>query len=179
MKKSKKKLRGMTLVEVIIAILIFALLGMVLLGVGNATDAHQRAARKTNKKVNEEGPIAEAQSEENAILLNRDYQIVVGEKKAAGATDSDEVKEKGYKVVNPVTIHGRLYSVEKGLVDESTGKLLTDDGTDKGNNIPDPNNDKGNFKFIEIDKPVETTTTVAGAPPVTTTTRAKYAGEGD
>ena len=176
MKKSKKKLRGMTLVEVIIAILIFALLGMVLLGVGNATDAHQRAARKTNKKVNEEGPIAEAQSDKNAILLNRDYQIVVGEKKAAEATDSDEVKEKGYKVVNPVTIHGRLYSVEDGQVDDVTGELATDAN---GNNIPDPNNDSGNFKFIEIDKPVETTTTVAGAPPVTTTTRAKYAVEGD
>ena len=53
MKKTKKKLRGMTLVEVIIAILVFALLGMVLMGVGNATDAHQRSARKYNNKVNE------------------------------------------------------------------------------------------------------------------------------
>ena len=93
MKKSKKKLRGMTLVEVIIAILVFALLGMVLMGVGNATDAHQRSARKYNNKVNEEGPIAEAQNDSNAILINKDYKITVGQ---TGGT--------------PVTVSGKMYS---------------------------------------------------------------------
>ena len=132
MKKSKKKLRGMTLVEVIIAILVFALLGMVLMGVGNATDAHQRSARKYNNKVNEEGPIAEAQNDSNAILINKDYKITVGQ---TGGT--------------PVTVSGKMYSVEAPQLDED-GNIVTDKD---GNVIPDPDNDRGNFRFIEITKP--------------------------
>ena len=132
MKKSKKKLRGMTLVEVIIAILVFALLGMVLMGVGNATDAQQKAARKYNKKVNDEGPVAEAQKEDSAILVNNDYKITVA--KSGG---------------NPITISGKMYSVEAPQLDED-GNIVYDAN---GNVVPDPDNDPGNFKFIEITKP--------------------------
>ncbi|NLT09238.1 MAG: prepilin-type N-terminal cleavage/methylation domain-containing protein [Ruminococcus sp.] len=143
MKKSKKKLRGMTLVEVIIAILVFALLGMVLMGVGNATDAHQRSARKYNQKVNDEGPIAEAQHDANAILINKDYEIEVGQ--SGGKT---------------VKVSGKMYSVEKPKLDDS-GNIVYDSN---GNVVPDPDNDSGHFKFIEIQKPTEAAT----AAPTTT-----------
>lgn len=133
MKKNKKKLRGMTLIEVIIAIVIFALLGMVLMGVGNATDAQRRAAIKTNNKVSEEGPLAEAQSDSNAILIDRDFKIKIS--KTGGS---------------PVEISGRLYSIEDPLVDEY-GNIVVDAD---GNVVPDPNNDPGHFKFIEVDSPM-------------------------
>ena len=126
MKKKKKKLRGMTLVEIVISLLVFALLGVVLVGVGNAIDAHQRAARKTTDKVAVEGPVAEAQNKNDALLLNDDYTIEV---KAEGAASGVEVK-------------GKLYSVERYTVDEN------------GSTVPDPNNDPDNLKFIDIQKPV-------------------------
>ena len=77
MKKNKKKLRGMTLVEVVIAIVIFAALSLVLVVVGNSIEAHQRAARKLNNKVAVQGPIAEAQNKQSALLVNDEYEIKV------------------------------------------------------------------------------------------------------
>lgn len=126
MKKNKKKLRGMTLVEVVIAIVIFAALSLVLVVVGNSVEAHQRAARKLNNKVAVQGPIAEAQNKQSALLVNDDYEITV---------------EKSGDSSASVVVKGKLYSVEPFSID------------DAGNQIPDPTADGGNLSFIEIEKP--------------------------
>lgn len=126
MKKNKKKLRGMTLVEVVIAIVIFASLSLVLVVVGNSIEAHQRAARKLNNKVAVQGPIAEAQNKQSALLVNDDYEITV---------------EKSGDSSASVVVKGKLYSVEPFSVD------------DAGNQIPDPTSEGGNLRFIEIEKP--------------------------
>jgi prepilin-type N-terminal cleavage/methylation domain-containing protein len=54
MKKSKKKLKGMTLVEMIIAIAIFGIMGGLLILVGTHVDATTRAGNTLKNKVNEE-----------------------------------------------------------------------------------------------------------------------------
>ncbi|MCM1008940.1 MAG: type II secretion system GspH family protein [Ruminococcus flavefaciens] len=126
MKKNKKKLRGMTLVEVVIAIVIFASLSLVLVVVGNSIEAHQRAARKLNNKVAVQGPVAEAQNKQSALLVNDDYEITV---------------EKSGDSAASVVVKGKLYSVEPFSVD------------DAGNQIPDPTAEGGNLRFIEIEKP--------------------------
>ena len=126
MKINKKKLRGMTLVEVVIAIVIFAALSLVLVVVGNSIEAHQRAARKLNNKVAVQGPIAEAQNKQSALLVNDEYEIKV---------------EKSGDSSASVIVKGKLYSVEPFSVD------------DAGNQIPDPTAEDGNLSFIEIQKP--------------------------
>ncbi len=131
MKKKKKKFRGMTLVEIVISLLVFALLAVVLVGVGNAIDAHQRAARKTTDKVAVEGPVAEAQNINDALLLDDKFTI--------------EVKSKG--AASGIEVNGKLYSVERYTVDEN------------GSTVPDPSNDPDNLKFIAIERPTDPTTT--------------------
>ncbi len=58
MKKSKKKLKGMTLVEMIIAIAIFGIMGGLLILVGMHVDATTRAANNLKNKVTVESPYA-------------------------------------------------------------------------------------------------------------------------
>ncbi len=58
MKKSKKKLKGMTLVEMIISIAVFALMGGILILVGNNIDATSKAGNNLKNKVVAESPYA-------------------------------------------------------------------------------------------------------------------------
>lgn len=58
MKKSKKKLKGMTLVEMIISIAIFAIMGGLLILVGTHIDATNRATNVLKTKVSNESPYA-------------------------------------------------------------------------------------------------------------------------
>lgn len=126
MKKRKKKLSGMTLVEVIIALVVFAAISLILVLLGNSVEAHHRAARRLNDKVVVQGPIAEAQNEKSALLVNDDYEITV---------------EKSGDASAAVVVKGKLYSVEPFSVD------------DEGNQIPDPTADNVNLRFIEIQNP--------------------------
>ena len=58
MKKSKKKLKGMTLIEMIISIFIFAIMGGLLILVGTHIDATSKAANNLKNKVVVESPYA-------------------------------------------------------------------------------------------------------------------------
>jgi prepilin-type N-terminal cleavage/methylation domain-containing protein len=58
MKKSKKKLKGMTLIEMIIAIAIFGIMGGLLILVGMHIDATTRAGNNLKYKVATESPYA-------------------------------------------------------------------------------------------------------------------------
>lgn len=136
--KKKKKLKGMTLVEIIVAIAVFAAVSLILVMLGTAVDAQQRSARRVNKKVAVQGPIAEAQNDTNALLLNDEFNIVVAKK------DSPESK---------VTVKGKLYSTQEFTID------------DDGNKVADPDADEANLKFIEIQKPSSGS---APTPPPTT-----------
>ena len=58
MKKSKKKLKGMTLIEMIISIFIFALMGGILVLVGTSIDKQTKASNRLRDKIVEESPYA-------------------------------------------------------------------------------------------------------------------------
>lgn len=62
MNDKKKTLKGTTLVEVIIALAVFALLGIILLQVGTAIDKSNRATNRLNKRVTIQAPYAASQS---------------------------------------------------------------------------------------------------------------------
>lgn len=132
MKKRKKKLSGMTLVEVIISIAVFAAITLILTLIGRSVDAHRKAAKNINDKVAVQGPIAEAQNEKSALLVDDDYEITVQKSGDASAE---------------VVVKGKLYSAEPFSVD------------DEGNQIPDPTAGNANLRFVEIEPPpVESTT---------------------
>ncbi len=87
-KKLKKKLRGMTLVEIIVALAVFAMLGTILVLAALSIDKHSRSARHLNDKVAVQGPIAEAQNTDGSVLIDDDFEI---------------------KVNSNITVKGKLY----------------------------------------------------------------------
>ena len=60
--KSRKKLKGMTLIEIIISIAVFAVLGVILLGIGQVVDSTTKASSRLNKKMTVEAPYAAAKN---------------------------------------------------------------------------------------------------------------------
>lgn len=124
--KKKKKLKGMTLVEIVVSIAVFAAISLILVMVGSAVNAQQRSANRVNRKVAVQGPIAEAQNDANALLLNDEYEIYVAKKDSPSSG---------------VTVKGKLYSTEEFIIDED------------GNRVSSPDAEKANLKFIEIQKP--------------------------
>lgn len=149
MKKIMKKLRGMTLVEIIVALAVFAMLSLVLVTLGNAAERHSRAARSLNSRVAVEGPIAEAQNEKEAYLVDNNYQIRVGKGQKTTDASGNEM------IVMPsngfVSIEGTLCYVNPEL-----GTNATDSGD--YSKIPDPTADPGDysFKYIVVPKPTGT-----------------------
>ncbi|MBO5319934.1 MAG: prepilin-type N-terminal cleavage/methylation domain-containing protein [Ruminococcus sp.] len=124
--KKKKKLKGMTLVEIVVSIAVFAAISLILVMVGSAVNAQQRSANRVNRKVAVQGPLAEAQNDANALLLNDEYEIYVAKKDSPSSG---------------VTVKGKLYSTEEFVIDED------------GNKVSSPDAEKANLKFIEIQKP--------------------------
>lgn len=124
--KKKKKLKGMTLIEIIVSIAVFAMISLILVMLGSSVNAQRRSAKKVNDKVAFQGPIAEAQNDENSLLMNDEYEIVV-KKKGSDSTSS--------------VVKGKLYSAQGYIIDED------------GNKVADPNAEKANLKYIEIQKP--------------------------
>lgn len=149
MKKFMKKLRGMTLVEIIISLAVLAMLSLILVTLGSAAEKHSRAARSLNDRVAVEGPIAEAQKGNESYLADNNYEIKVGigEK----ATDGSIVMPaEGY-----VTIEGTLCYVNP--------ELGTNETNSDGDLVIDPTVDPGDytFKYIVVPKPTDATTTAA------------------
>lgn len=145
MKKNMKKLRGMTLVEIIIALVVLAMLSMVLVTLGSAAEKHSRAARSLNSRVAVEGPIAEAQNGNESYLVDNEYEIKVA--KGQKATDGSIVMpSNGY-----VTIKGTLCYVNPELGTNAT------DASDYSKK-PDPTVEPGDytFKYIVVPKPTGT-----------------------
>lgn len=62
MKKSKKKLKGMTLVEVLVALAVFAIISSVLASSIAGVCSIIRRTDRLNKKINNEAPAAEVQN---------------------------------------------------------------------------------------------------------------------
>jgi prepilin-type N-terminal cleavage/methylation domain-containing protein len=92
-KKISKKLKGMTLIEIIISIAVFAVMGLMLVTAATSINQHTKSANKLNKKVAVQGPIAEAQYKNDAYLVDDDVTIKVN--------GSIEIKGKAYSVVDP------------------------------------------------------------------------------
>ena len=127
MKKLKKKLQGMTLVECIIAIAVMAMMATILLLLGSAIDSHSRAARQLNRKIAVEGPVAEAQNVAAAESVGSvNIEVGYGAQTITIAADAYEV-----------------YQDPSDVVTDAAGDVVTD-----------PSN--RNFKFVDVTMPAFT-----------------------
>lgn len=173
MKKLKKKLSGMTLIEMIISLAVFASLALVLATMGSAVEKHSQAARKLNTKTAVNGPIAEAQNTNESYIGDDKYVIQIAKvgdvKKDGGGqpvTDSE-----GNQVLNYINIEGTLCYVNPTTTDANNNSEVITNATDeKGQIVIDPNVDPGEYtaKYVVITMP--TNTTVSTTSTTTTTT---------
>ena len=108
MKKSKKKLKGMTLVEMIISIFIFALMGGLLILIGTHIDNTTKATNRLKNKIVVESPYA----------ANHVKKIGVD----GSGNDINLPSTELDIVVVQDEIDGKYYYQEK---DATTGKMVT------------------------------------------------------
>ncbi len=137
MKKHHTKLSGMTLVEMIVALAVFAALALILVMMGNSVEKHSRAATNLNKKVAVEGPIAEGRNQGASYLVNNDVEI-----KVAVGNGEPETMTGTY-----VPIHGSMYYIDPNSQNET-------DPTDHSP-IPDtaPSEKDFTFKYVVVTQP--------------------------
>lgn len=142
---NKKNLKGMTLVEIIVSMAIFAMLGMILVTLGTNVDTTTKSANRLNKRVAIQAPYAASQDTEysyevsdedgnvstvNARLSpnltnievyidndNNNTADIVSVKKA-GRTEREDVD-------SDTKIYGSRYST-KAVVDNTSGKEVYD-----------------------------------------------------
>jgi len=101
MKKTKKKFKGMSLVEVIVALAVFAIFGLLLCGIGQSIAAHRKIANSINHKVAEQSAVAEIEDTGRAFL--NDPNGVTPEVMISLNLDTDNfaIIAKAWSVVDP------------------------------------------------------------------------------
>lgn len=136
MKKSKTKFSGMTLVEMIVALAVFAALALILVMMGNSVEKHSRAATDLNKRVAVEGPIAEAHNKNSSYLVDNKTEIMVGIAPAS----------EGATAAVTVTMNASLYYIDPNSQNETDTDYSV---------IPDTDATANDymFKYIEVTKP--------------------------
>ncbi len=123
MKTKKSKLKGMTLVEIIISLAIFGMLGSLLVLAAGTIEQHSTSARKLNNKISVEGPVAEAQKDVNGKLLDNSINITVQD--SAGGT--------------PAVLNGKLYdTADIQQITDGSGQPVTDAS--------------GNYQYTTVDR---------------------------
>ena len=172
MKKLKKKLSGMTLIEMIISLAVFASLALVLATMGSAVEKHSQAARQLNTKTAINGPIAEAQNTNESYIGDDKYVVQIAK---AGDVQKDAngqpvTNGDGDAVLNYINIEGTLCYVNPTTTDASHNSEVITNATDNnGKIVIDPDVDPGEYtaKYIVITMPTNTT---ASTTSTTTTT---------
>lgn len=148
--KRKKKLGGMTLMEIIISLAVFAVLGLLMVRAAAAIEMHVRSANGLNNKIAVQGPVAEAQNENGGKVLDENVSITV--KKVGSSTD--------------ILITGRLYSTAditdlQPATDGGGNQLYCADGVTPIYETIDSDEMNGNlnFKYVDGIEPATATTT--------------------
>ncbi|MBR4627671.1 MAG: type II secretion system protein [Ruminococcus sp.] len=162
MKKLKSKLSGMTLVEMIVALAVFAMLALILVLMGSAVEKNSRAAHDLNSRVAVNGPIAEAQNTNDSFLADNNFVVQVANGKAA-STDAN-----GNAVYSYINIEGTLcYVNPTNSNHEIVTNVVTTNAQGDEKVIPDPTLEAGDYvpKYIIVTMPQNATTTTAAANP--------------
>lgn len=166
MKKSKKKLKGMTLIEMIISIFIFALMGGLLILVGTHIDATSKATNNLKNKVVVESPYAanhikeigmDAESGEPVTLPASEMDIQV-KIHASGQYWDHDPNDPASKIPIPYGDADGNVVVDMKATKYSTEKLMTDGMTDEEiAEMQKKANGKLNLDFFEVKEEEPTT----------------------
>ncbi len=166
MKKNKKTLKGMTLVEMIISIAVFGMLGLILVQVGTMIDKTNKATGRLKKKVNIQAPYAASQNIDytdydedgnpvpaqltpslSTITVSLDdsggnpINVTVRCKKSYDSTDYEN------KVIAAeIDLAGKCYNTREVVEDNAKVVEKDEDGNITGANS------KNNLQFITLDK---------------------------
>jgi prepilin-type N-terminal cleavage/methylation domain-containing protein len=162
MKKFKKKLSGMTLIEMIISLAVFASLALILATMGSAVEKHTREARKINNNVAVNGPIAEAQRTNDSYISDDKFVIQVAK---AGDVQKDGggnpvTNANGEEMLNYINIEGTLCYVNPTTTDSNKNSAVVTNATDtNGELVLDPTFDPGDYvpKYVIVTMPTNTT----------------------
>ena len=161
MKKNKKSLKGMTLIEVLVSLAVFAMLSAILLGYGAYVDSTSKATRTMKNKVVEEAHYAASRRKEYSDgvsyqpLDSVTAQITITMDGQSGTfvpfIDNDPTK--GYDNDNPIsyndpsTMFGvEIYSTEKAYEQALREKGYTDAEITAAK---DKANGKTNINFVD------------------------------
>jgi prepilin-type N-terminal cleavage/methylation domain-containing protein len=158
MKKLKSKLSGMTLVEMIVALAVFAMLALILVLMGSAVEKNTRAANNLNSRIAVNGPIAEAQNTKDSFLADNNFVIQVANGKDV------PTNANGENVYNYINIEGTLCYVNPTDSDnEIVTNVVTTNAQGGTDVIPDPTLEPGDYvpKYIIVTMPQNATTTAA------------------
>ena len=148
MKKLNKKLKGMTLVEIIVSLSIFAMFALILVMLGNSVEKNSREANKLNKKVAVNGPVAEMQNTKKTYMPIHKHVFKVASKSQL-QTNTDGEWLTGY-----IPIEGTLCYVNESLTNEVTtnteglSKVIIDPTN------PTASNGDYDFNYIIVTKPI-------------------------
>ena len=123
MKKRKKNLKGMTLLEMIISIFLFSVMCGLLILVGNHIDATSRATNNLKDKVTKQSPYAANNQTEyrdkdgNTVELNsKDITIKI-------AFDDEDAVSVGGSVVKPdIELKAKKYETQQIVLDGRSEK---------------------------------------------------------
>lgn len=82
MENKKKKLKGMSLVEIIISLAVMAIMGILLITLGTTIDSTTRATNKLKSKIVQQSPYAAARATTAYVYDNNGKVVLDGEGKA-------------------------------------------------------------------------------------------------
>lgn len=94
-KKSKRSRKGMTLVEIIVALAVVSVLTILLVRVSGTIEAYTKSANNVNKKVAEQTPVAETKYKKSA------YDITGTDATIDITVHGVQYQGKGYTTVDP------------------------------------------------------------------------------
>lgn len=164
MKKPRKKAKGMTLIEMIISIAIFAVMGGLLILVGTHIDAKRKATNNLKTKISSESPFAAnhlteyIDSEGNKVDIPADDVEITVKMDVIGQyytrldpTDPTSPMDPNPKPINnpEVKLNAKKYKTEAVINDGKTAEEIA-----AAHNAPAG---ELNFQFIEFEQPTTTT----------------------
>lgn len=178
--KSRKKLKGMTLVEIIIAIAVFAMLGVILVGTGKVIDNTTKASSRLNKKMTIQAPHAAAKDvtaqDTDGDTIDDNFYYTDDDGNQISVTPEDITISVYFgDKANPDTVKVQKYQLdvdgkpikdsegnyvkdgepvdEPAIADIDANKYSTKELVEDNSLVYDPNgpNANLNFKFLDID----------------------------
>lgn len=121
LKFKRKVAKGMTLMEIIIAIAIVAVMSAIIVTAGMSINSYLRSAREVNDRVALQAPVAQAGDPNAGVLMTEGVDIKLTPKGIAGAGEI-QLHGQAYAVYNDARMQEHTQEFGRGL----NMKFITD-----------------------------------------------------